>query len=180
MPFDSRRQAIQLARTYYQARPVFLDTETTGLDGWDEIIEISIIDHDGSVLVSSFVCPTKPIPAASIAVHHITDEMVRQAPTWPEVWKDVEAALVGRYVGIYNAEFDKRMMRQSHSLYGLEWALHSSKFFCIMDLFTQFYGRRAKLETAGRYFGITIPNAHRSQADAMLAREVLYHLAHRG
>jgi len=45
-------QVIQYARSIIDQHPVYLDTETTGLSSQDEIIEFSIIDHDGSLLFS--------------------------------------------------------------------------------------------------------------------------------
>lgn len=41
---------------------VFLDTETTGLDGNAEIIDIALVDRDGAVLLDTLIRPTRPIP----------------------------------------------------------------------------------------------------------------------
>ncbi len=174
-----RQTAIQLARVYYQARPVYLDTETTGLNDWDEIVEICILDHDGSVLLDTLVKPRQSIPVEAVRIHGISGAMVEQAPAWPQVWPQVEAILRGRYVGIYNAEFDKRMLRQTHQAHSLEWDPRGISFFCIMDLFTRYYGsgRMQKLETAGEYFRLSFPNSHRARADTILARAVLERMA---
>ena len=59
-----------------------LDTETTGLYDDAEIVEISIIDENGGVLLDTLVKPLKPIPAEATAIHGITNEMVATAPTW--------------------------------------------------------------------------------------------------
>jgi DNA polymerase-3 subunit epsilon len=185
MATADRQRAIQHARYYSQFKPVFLDTETTGLTPQSEIVEISIIDLDGALLFDTLVHPTKSIPWDAVLVHGITDELVCDAPTWPQVWPSVEAILRNRYVGIYNAEFDLRMMRQSHSLYGMPWEQNIFTHFCIMKLYAQYYGqgsgrygtpRWQSLTDAARQCGISIQNAHRAQADTRLAMAVFNYI----
>jgi DNA polymerase-3 subunit epsilon len=178
---NSRKLAIQKAREYLAVRPVFLDTETTGLDPDAEIIEISIIDHDGVVLVDTLVKPTRSIPVDAIRIHGITDLMVKDAPTWPEIWPVVESALRGRYIGIYNVDFDLRMMRQSHWRYGIPWDFPQNRVFDVMKLYADYSGsqRWVSLDTAGRQSGIGLPNAHRAQADTILLRALIQYIASR-
>ncbi len=175
----SRIDAVQRARKYFAARPVFLDTETTGLNSIDEIVEICIVDHDGCPLVNTLVQPSRPIPFDVIHIHGITNAMVKEAPTWPEVWDVVNTILQGRFVGIYNAEFDLRMMAQSHRRHNMGWEYPNLQAFCIMKLYADFYGkgRWQSLDAAGRQCHIRLPNAHRALADALLARAVLLHMA---
>jgi DNA polymerase-3 subunit epsilon len=75
-----RQQAVQLARHVISQNPVYLDTETTGLEKSDEIIEISIIDAAGQVLLNSLVRPSKPIPMNATAIHGISNDQVQKAP----------------------------------------------------------------------------------------------------
>jgi DNA polymerase III subunit epsilon len=178
MPSLPRQRAIKMAQEYWLAKPLFIDTETTGLDGSAEIVEISIIDQEGSVLLDTLVKPLRRIPQDVIRVHGITNEMVCDAPTWAEIWPQVETLLMDRYVGVYNADFDLRMMRQSHRSNGLPWQFSDRKFFCIMKLYSQFMGayRWQKLEAAGRQCRIPLPNSHRAKDDALLARAVFQHM----
>ncbi len=180
-----RRRAVETARTILEKRPVYLDTETTGLERTDEIIEISIIDDDEKVLFSSLVKPSQLIPPDSTSIHGITNDDVRGARTWPVVWPEVRAALFGRLVVIYNEEFDLRMMQQSHTRYRLPW---KEKFttFDLLKLYAEFNGewdprrrsyRYHSLASAGRHCHISLPNAHRSTADTLLTRALLHYIA---
>jgi len=171
------------------AHPVFLDTETTGLEDGDQIVEICVLDHDGSVLVDSLVKPACRIAPAAAAVHGITEEAVQAAPLWPEVWPAVEAVLRGRLVAIYNAPFDLRMIEQSHRAHGLAGRPPRVDTRCLMELYARFRGdwsarrggyRWHRLEDAGWQCGIEQKQAHRARADAWLARAVLHHVAGQG
>ena len=179
MTANARLAAIQLARAKVALKPVSLDTETTGLGADAEIVEICVLDHDGRVLIDTLVRPRNKIPPIVIGIHGITNAMVATSPTWREVWGDVAAALADRHVAIYNASFDVRMLRQSNAVHRLRWNLLGAEFFCVMEAYAQFCGqnRRQKLEVAGRQCKIKLPNAHRARADALLAREVLQHMA---
>jgi DNA polymerase-3 subunit epsilon len=110
---------------------------------------------------------------------------VQKALAWPSVWPNVREHLLNRPVGIYNAEFDLRMMRQSMERYRLPWR-ENLNAFDILQLYSEYRGvwdpykksyRFFKLEEAGRQLGISIPNAHRAVVDARLARAVLHRLA---
>jgi DNA polymerase-3 subunit epsilon len=180
-----RQRAIETARSVLQNKPVYLDTETTGLNQTDEIIEISIIDDDGNPLIETLVKPSQPIPASATAIHGITNEEVKSARPWPIVWPDIRSALFGRTIVIYNAEFDKRMLQQSHARYRLPWKDRLNTFDLLIT-YAEFHGewdskrnsyRYQSLAAAGAQCGIAMPNAHRSTADTLLTRALLHYLA---
>ncbi len=189
MDSPARREAILEARRWLELRPVYLDTETTGIGPSAEIVEVGIVDHDGAVLVNTLVRPKGIIEPDAMRIHGITPEMVSSAPTWEETWPQVDAALKGRRVGVYNSEFDLRIMAQSHQRSWLRWDLPEDNFFCIMKLYARFHGewdrrrgsyRWQSLDAAGRQCRIPLPNAHRAVEDAHLARAVLHHIAGQG
>ncbi len=182
---QARREAIAKAQIELRKQPVYLDTETTGLNFADQIVEISFVDHDGSVLFESLVKPTVKIPHDAMRVHGISEAMVANAPTWIEIWPQVEAILSTRRVAIYNAEYDLRLMQQSHRVHRLPWQTAVSNF-CVMQLYAQFRGdwdsrrgsyRWHSLDNARMQCHLELPNAHRARADALLARAVLHYIA---
>jgi hypothetical protein len=90
---------------------VVLDTETTGLDGTACVVDLAVLTAAGEVLLDTLVNPGVPIPAAATDVHGITDAMVADAPRFSEVLPALTAALAGRRVLIYNAPYDKGVLR---------------------------------------------------------------------
>ncbi len=186
MPFDPhRQQVIQQARQWISEKPVYIDTETTGLDKTAEIVEIAVIDHDGSTLFESLVRPSRPIPPDLTEIHGIDNQMVDRAPAFPVVWASLRGLLIARKIAVYNAEFDLRMMRQSFETYKLPWKERLITLD-IMVLYAAYRGewdatRRAyrffKLEEAGRSLKIPLPNSHRAADDARLTRALLHAIA---
>ncbi len=182
---EARRQAIQRAIAWVEEKPVYLDTETTGLTAKDEVVEIAVIDHDGGILVNELVRPARKIPADATGIHGITNEMVANALTWPVLWvSKVRPALFGRTIAIFNASFDLRMMVQSHG--NMQEPYRTLRTVDVLDLYAKFYGewdsiRRAyryqSLEKAGKQCGIALPNAHRALADTLLTRELLIYMS---
>lgn len=187
MSFVNDRDRVRLmAQQMLSLERVFLDTETTGIAPTDEVIEICLLDVEGEVLVDTLVKPLGKVHPEAVRHHGITEPMLAGAPTWPEVWPLVEAAIGDGRVAVYNAEFDVRLMRQSHRLHGLQWEVEEGRFDCIMHLYAEFYGewnrrresyRWQKLEAAARQSGILLRNTHRARDDALLTRAVLRYMA---
>jgi len=101
---------------------VILDTETTGLHDSARIVEIAVLSVDGSVLLDSLVNPQVPIPAEATRVHGITDDMVKDAPTFSDLLVQLTGALINRKVVVYNRDFDKRRLAvELHHHYRTRW-----------------------------------------------------------
>lgn len=184
-PPPVRQRAIQTAQKILEARPIYLDTETTGLENSDEIIEISIIDDEGQVIFEALVKPSQPIPVSATRIHGISNEDVQNARNWPAIWPQVRSMLFGRLVVMYNEAFDLRMMQQSHARYRLPWKERFNTFD-LLKLYAEFRGewdpkrrsyRYHSLANAGQQCGLSLPNAHRSTADTLLTRALLHYIA---
>jgi DNA polymerase-3 subunit epsilon len=71
----------ELSLTRIFMKPIFYDTETTGVKpGKDRIIEIAAYDPTHERKFCTFTNPECPIPAESTGITGITDEMVKDAP----------------------------------------------------------------------------------------------------
>nr|WP_310616655.1 exodeoxyribonuclease X [Pantoea cypripedii] len=87
-----------------------IDTETTSFEGGIcELASIDIVDGQLCNPMSDFVKPPEPITVGAMAIHHITNEMVADAPPIADV--------IDRYLGAdvyvaHNAKFDREKLPQ--------------------------------------------------------------------
>jgi DNA polymerase-3 subunit epsilon len=116
---DNKTNAIDKASQILINRPLYLDTETTGIEKTSEIVEIAIVDDDGNQLFQSLVKPSKPIPASAMAIHGITNQMVAGSPTFPILWQKIRPLFGNQMIGAYNSEFDVSIINQSYTVYHL-------------------------------------------------------------
>lgn len=181
-----RRVAIKEARELQKSDFVIMDTETTGLGTDAEIVEISIIDRDGTDLFTSLVRPINPIPPDVVAIHGITNQMVQHAPTWADVHDCVMHLFSNRKIAIYNSEYDIRMLRQCSQAAGCRLPDLERQARCVMQIYSKFRGEWSdkhgnwkwhKLSQAARDCGIDVQNAHRALADTRMTLGVLRHVA---
>lgn len=99
----------------HKDRYLILDTETTGLNKNDVLIQIAIIDLNGNELLNSLVKPTKrkQMSAESTAIHGFNMRDLANAPTFDVLRPEIDRIAAGKIVLIYNAEFDMRLIRQT-------------------------------------------------------------------
>lgn len=136
---DSRTKTISWAKERIEKRDyVILDTETTGLDAAAQVVEIAIIDPDGAVLFESLVRPIgiTRMPSAAKAVHGIGIPVLKNKPILSELWPAIEAAIKGKRLLIYNAEYDRRVIMQSLIACGHLGAVPAAE--CVMLAYAKF------------------------------------------
>lgn len=156
---------------------VILDTETTGLDSGDVIIEVSVIDVTGNVLLDTLVQPLKPIPPAASNIHGITDDMCAAAPAWTGIIDWLRQLLQGASrVVIYNASYDESMIYQTCSAAGCgrEW-VEGIKFECAMEQYAAYYGEWS--EHHGNFRWQRLNGGHRALGDCRATLELIRGMA---
>ena len=129
---------------------VVLDTETTGLNNDDEIIEIGILDLNCNVLFHSYIRPERDfIPLEAVKVHGITKEMLANSPSIAEIYNDIRNIIRDRVIVTYNAEFDKRLLNQTLEKYNLKRI--KSIWVCAMTRYADYMmsSKWLKLPNAG-------------------------------
>jgi len=141
---DDKQAAAEWARELLQGEFVILDTETTGFEADDEIVQIGVVDQAGAVVLDQLIKPEQPI--CNSQFHGITDETVKDAPRFPEVYERLKAALEGRTVLAYNLEFDQRLLIhvcRKHQLEPIDFSQRltpQTSNTCVMEMYAQFNG----------------------------------------
>lgn len=97
---------------------VFIDTETTGLESNDRICSVGLIDD--KTLHHELINPGKKIPPSASAIHHITNEMVKESPLFNlsvsfELLNEVNTHT--NVLVSHNAPFDLAMLQKE----GITW-----------------------------------------------------------
>lgn len=147
-----------------------IDTETTSFEGG--IVEIASVDIESGAIcnpMSDFVRPPEAIGFEAMAIHHITEEMMADAPFISEV--------IGRYLGAsvyvaHNAAFDKGKLPQI-----------DAPWICTLKLARKLY---PEFESHGNQYlryrlGLkpTLPEglyAHRALYDCYVTAELLMYM----
>lgn len=159
-------------------RPIiFFDLETTGTNiTHDRIVEISLIkvtpDGEESERTRR-INPGMPIPAEATAVHHITDEDVKNEPRFEQVARSLAAIFQGCDIAGFNSNrFDIPMLKQEFDRAGVEFDLNGVRF---IDVQTIFHKREPRnLVAAYRFYcDKDLEQAHSACADTRATYEVL-------
>ena len=159
-------------------RPIaFIDLETTGVTvSTDRIVEIAIvkISPDGSKVVKrKLVNPLMPIPAGSTAVHGISDEMVKDAPSFKQIANEVKQFLENCDLGGYNSNrFDIPMLIEEFLRAGIEFSIDGIKLVDVQKVFHMMEQRT--LSAAYKFYcSKVLEGAHGAEVDATATWEVL-------
>ena len=156
-------------------RPIYYDTETTGIKpNEDRIIEIAAYDPEQDRSFHSLINPGRPIPAKATEIHHITDEMVQDAPDFKTIGKlfiefcNDDVVLIAHN----NDAFDQLFLESecnNNNLKIPKWSYIDSLKFARKyrpDL------PRYSLQYLREYHGISPNEAHRALDDVMILKEV--------
>ena len=155
---------------------IYLDTETNGLDSEeDDVLEISIIDDEGTILLDTLYSPIKQTswPQAE-GIHGITPAMCAGYPTLVDLMPQI-AEIFYQYsdLVIYNSTFDLSFIVKAASAANVE--LPSITHHCAMQDFMEAVhcNRWQKLTVAAAVAGHEwTGEAHRALADAQACRGV--------
>ncbi|HEX6828467.1 MAG TPA: exonuclease domain-containing protein, partial [Burkholderiales bacterium] len=153
---------------------VFLDLETTGASAsHDRITEIGMLEVERGRLVgewSTLVNPEAPIPPAIEALTGISNEMVRDAPTFADLAGELLERLEGRLLVAHNARFDYGFLRNEFRRLGIRY---QSPVLCTVKLSRRLYPahHRHNLDSLIERHGIICSGRHRALGDARVLWE---------
>ena len=169
------KRAIHWAKTTLDQPFLILDTETTGLDNLAEAVQIAIINQDGAQVFESLIKPTKAIPQDAIKIHGITNEKVENAPTFTDIYLTLKQTLESRPILIYNADFERRILRQQCKLNNLAEINFNAS--CVMLWYSQYCGDWNV--THQSYTWQKLPNGdHSALGDCRATLAVIKEMAH--
>jgi len=136
-------------------------------------IGITVVE-DGAVTDSffSYVNPETHFDYFNTQLTGIDEKTVASAPTFPELWQEIEPLMGSGILAAHNAVFDMSVLRKCLNDYGIMWK-PTAKYCCTVQM-----GRRLlpgiphKLNDLCDYYGICLDH-HKADSDSRAAAEIL-------
>ena len=156
---------------------VFFDLETTGVDtAKDRIVEVSMIKimPDGEEIVRTRrINPQMHIPEQATLIHGITDEDVKDAPTFAQVAKSMAQFIDGCDFGGFNSNrFDLPMLVEEFLRAGVDVDFRRRRFVDVQNIFHKME-QRTLVAAYKFYCDKNLEEAHSAEADTRATYEVL-------
>lgn len=157
---------------------VLLDTETTGLEADDEIVELGIISSAGKVLFHSMFEPEKEMHWAAAKTTGISPKSLIGMPKFKDKWPEIEEILKNKTIVCHNMPFDRRQLNQTIERYGISHdhvdTVLKCKFIDSMDIAKKFVKSNSyKLEVLCEKLGIKDRQIHRATEDCLMTLKML-------
>jgi DNA polymerase III subunit epsilon len=159
-------------------RPIaFIDLETTGVNiAIDRVIEIAIIKilpDKTKVVKHKLVNPQMPIPKASSAVHGITDDKVKDSPTFKEVANELKQFIDNADLSGYNSNrFDIPLLMEEFLRAGITLDMNNRRMLDVQTIF-HMMEKRTLAAAYKFYCEKELEDAHSAEADATATWEIL-------
>lgn len=156
---------------------IFFDLETTGVNiTKDRIVEISYIkvfpngqEQEKTIRVN----PGMPIPPEATAIHHTTDEDVKDKPLFKDIAKDLSHVFEGCDIAGFNSNrFDIPLLMEEFLRAGVNFDISKRKFIDIQTIFHKME-QRTLVAAYKFYCNKDLNDAHSASADTRATYEVL-------
>ncbi len=159
-------------------REIVLDTETTGMDpvDGDKLVEIGCIELENHMPTGrtyhQYINPEREVPAEAVAVHGLTQEKLKDEPTFGEIIGDFldfigdDAKLI-----IHNAPFDTKFLNAELKTFGFPSLDNKRVIDTLVMARKKFPGSPANLDALCRRF--KVDNTGRTLHGALLDSELL-------
>lgn len=155
-----------------------LDAETTGKNpAIDRICQLAVIIIQPDKSTTKFcrlINPGVPIPPEATAVHGITDEMVKDAPSFSSIAKSLHGILKDKDLLTYNGNnFDIPLLAEEFNRCGLAFPSEDQK---LLDAQVIFHKKEERSLAAAHkfYLGSEMTDAHDAGADTLAALKVFF------
>ena len=156
---------------------VFFDLETTGVQpGTDHIVEICLLKVAVNGEITTYthrVNPGMPIPKEAMDVHGITNEMVKDEPTFKQLAPEIANFIGDSDLAGYNSNrFDVPLLVEEFLRVGINFEMTNRKTIDVQNIFHRMEPRT--LKAAYKFYcGKKLENAHSALADTMATYEIL-------
>jgi len=155
----------------------FIDLETTGINlGTDRIVEIAVVKilPDGTQIKKrKLINPEINIPKSASDVHGISNEMVKDAPTFKQVAHELKQMLDGCDFAGYNSNrFDIPLLMEEFLRVQVDFDMRNRKLIDVQNIYHKMEPRT--LSAAYKFYcNKSLDGAHSAEIDASATYEIL-------
>ena len=160
------------------SKPIcFFDLDTTGINiSLDRIVEISILKvfpNGNKESKTWLVNPGIPIPLEVSNIHGITNDTVKNKPSFKSIASDVKSMLQNCDLAGFNSnKFDIPLLAEELLRSDIDFSLENISTVDVQNIFHKMEQRT--LSAAYKFYcGKSLENAHSSKADTLATFEVL-------
>lgn len=156
---------------------VFFDLETTGVSSiHDRIIMfgyIKVYPNGNEEAKTIYINPERHIPEETTAIHHITDDDVKDCPTFKQIAANLAATFEGcDFAGFNSNHFDVPMLVEEMLRAGVDFDISKSKLIDVQNIYHKLEPRT--LSAAYKYYcNKDLDGAHSAENDTMATYEVM-------
>ncbi len=130
--------------------------------------------EDGRITDSfySLVNPETYFDQFNVELTGIDENIVKNAPTFPELWEEIQPMLSNGLLVAHNAVFDTSVLKKCLRYYQIEWKPYV-RYICTVQM-----GRKLlpdishKLNVLCDYYGISLDH-HHADSDSLACAEIL-------
>ena len=136
-------------------------------------IGIAVIE-DGQIVDTfySLIDPEQPFDWFNSVLTGINEETVFDAPSFPEVWEQIEPIMSSGILVAHNASFDMGVLRKCLESYEIEWKPYANGICTVTMGRSLLPGISHKLNDLCDYYGICL-NHHQADSDSRACAEIL-------
>ena len=156
------------------SRFVVFDVETPNrLSNRMSAIGITVIE-DGAITEEfySLVNPETHFDYFNVQLTGISSETVKDAPTFPELWREIEPIMASGLLVAHNAVFDMGVLKKCLWGYGIDWKPYA-RYLCTVQMGRRLLpGMSHKLNVLCDHYGICL-NHHQAASDSRACAQIL-------
>jgi DNA polymerase III subunit epsilon len=156
---------------------LFFDIESTGLNvATDRIVEIcavKVFPNGDQEIKTRRLNPTIAISPEAEAIHHISQEDVKDCPTFIQVAKSLAQWMSGcDFAGFNSTKFDIPLLAEEFLRAGVDFDFRKRKLVDVQNIFHKME-QRTLIAAYKFYCDKSLENAHSAEADTLATYEVL-------
>ncbi len=147
-------------------KPLFLDTETTGLGRHNQVIELAIVDNDGFVVIDTLLYTDTLIEYDAKVIHCINESTIQNMPKFSEIQDCVLKLIANKDLWIFNKWFDIGVMENSACG---DFSIDIKSTNCLMEFSAEKLGCNDRyISLANACYKCSVSSGtHRAKSDAL-------------